>query len=168
MAESDDSEEQDKQLMRQARYLSHKSEVIIDDWREFGNMGAIKDDLNLFIITTHAAIEDATTHVITRYVIDDRLSEDAYNYVYSNMSQSHREQLLTECGILSESTRGKFGHFRGLRNAVAHEPFVQLNWREQNIEDKIQGATTALERLTWGALDEDRMNEVIQKGNDKI
>jgi len=169
MVNSDDSyEQQDQQLVRQAKYLEHKVETIIDDWREFGNIEAIKDDLNLVVITTHAAIEDATAHLITRHVIDDKFSDEAHDYVYSNMSQSHREQLLVSCGILSDSTRGKLGQFRGIRNAVAHEPFARLDWEEENVGKKLREATTALEHLTDATVDDGWMNEIIQRDEEKI
>ncbi|KAB1197732.1 MULTISPECIES: hypothetical protein [Haloferax] len=169
MFDSDSEEtEQNKTLMRQANYLSHKCDTIIDDWHEFGTMGAIKDDLNLFIITTHAAIEDVTTHIIIRHVIDEQFTDAAFDYVYSSMSQSHREQLLAECGILSDTTRGRLGEFRGLRNSVAHVPFVQLNWKDQNIEEKLVNATKALERLTHAALDEGRITEIVQRDDEGV
>jgi hypothetical protein len=169
MADSGDRyEQQNRRLMEQVEYLERKVGAIIDDWREFRDIKAISDDLNLVIITIHAAIEESTALLITRHVIDNRISEGAHDYVYSNMSQSHREQLLVDCGILSESTRGTFGQFRGVRNVVAHEPFTQLNWEERNIGKKLQEATTALSRLTDAATDDGWMCEIIQRDKKKI
>lgn len=111
-----------------------KGEKIIDNWEEFGSMDAIKDDLFLFVIETHGNIEELTTKIICQQVIDDDYSDDAFNYVYSEMSEIHREKLLSNCGILEDTLPNALDDFRRLRNQIAHNRGRGLDWQDDEIE----------------------------------
>lgn len=163
-----DSEDDQERLLNQRSYLKHKHGLLVDKWDEFGSIGAIEDELYQVIINTHAAIEEATTHIIINYVIDDGFSDSAYNYVYSNMSQHHREKLLSECGILSNKTKGEMSYFRSLRNKVAHEPFARLDWNQDDIGEKLEDGITALDKLTEGATDAGLISEIKQRDGKRI
>lgn len=132
----------------QSNHIDYQGKLIIDKWCEFGEMSAIHDDLFKFIIQTHAVIEELTAGIITKYVIEDEYSDAAYEYVYSGMSQHHREKLLSECGILEDSIKGYLGNFRGLRNRIAHKPEMNIDWAEDDIEDRIKLSIEIVEDLT--------------------
>ena len=111
-----------------------KGEKIIDKWGEFGSMTAIKDELFLFVIETYGEIEELTARIICRNIINEEYSDDAFDYVYSEMSEFHREKLLNHCGILENDISSDLDDFRGLRNKIAHKRGRGLDWQEDEIE----------------------------------
>ena len=128
-------------------YLKSKGEKIIDKWEEFGSIDAIEDDLFLFVIETHGAIEEYTTRALCQQIIKDSYSDDAFEYVYSDMSQYHREKLLSQCGILEDTLSNDLDHFRGLRNQIAHNRGRGLDWEDDDIEETIRDAIEVLLEL---------------------
>lgn len=132
--------------------LRLKIGLLEEEWREIDenydhrkNIQAVEDDLIPLIISTHAAIEDLTAHLILAFVVKEEFSEEAFDYFYSVMSQSHREELLVKCGVLSNQTRGKIGNFKSLRNDVAHGTFMQLDWYRDDVPEKMNLAFEVLD-----------------------
>lgn len=149
----DDYSESAEDLGRLRLKVSHLKEdweEICDEWDDWGNIQSVEDDLIPLIISTHAAIEDLTAHLILAFVIQEEFSEGAFRYIYSEMSQSHREQLLVRCGVLSNQTRGKLSDFKGLRNDVAHGTFLQLDWYRDDIPERMDLAFEVLNRFEEG------------------
>jgi abortive infection bacteriophage resistance protein len=128
-------------------YLKSKGEKIIDKWEEYGSIDAIEDDLFLFVIETHGAIEEYTTRALCQQIIKDSYSDNAFEYVYSDMSQYHREKLLSQCGILEDKLSNDLDHFRGLRNQIAHNRGRGLDWEDDDIEETIRDAIEVLLEL---------------------
>lgn len=139
-----ESEDDLSRLRLKIGYLEKEWSEICGSWDNRGNVRSLEDDLIPLIISTHAAIEDLTAHLIIAFVIKEEFSEGAFEYVYSGMSQSHREQLLANCGILSNETRGKLSDFKGLRNDVAHGRFMKLDWYRDDIQEKMDAAFDVL------------------------
>ncbi|MFB6188172.1 MAG: hypothetical protein ABEI86_15090 [Halobacteriaceae archaeon] len=132
--------------------IEAKGEKLIDKWNEFGSMDAIEEDLFLFVIEAHGAIEELTTRAICQHIINDSYSDDAFEYVYSDMSEYHREKLLSKCGILEDTLPNDLDRFRGLRNQIAHNRGRNLNWQDDDIEEAIQdviGVVMALHELIY-------------------
>ena len=121
-------------------------EKVIDKWNEFGEMSAIEDDVFLFVIEANGAIEQHSSRIICDYVISDEYSDDAFEYVYSQMSQTHRERLLSQCGILNDLW-GNLNKFRHLRNKIAHDRGEGIDWYGDNIEECINDAMDAVVTL---------------------
>jgi len=127
--------------------IEKQGEILIDKWKEFGSMDAIKDDLFLFVIEAHGVIEELTTRAICQNIIDDGYSSDAFNYVYSDMSQYHREKLLSQCGILDETLPNSLDNFRGLRNQIAHNRGRNIDWKGDNVEETVREAIDTVAAL---------------------
>lgn len=147
--------------------LEEEWEEIYESWDDWGNIQAVEEDLIPLIISTHAAVEDLTTHLILAYVVQEEFADGAFEYVYSEMSQAHREQLLVQCGILSKQTRGKIGNFRGLRNEVAHGTFMQLRWHRDNIPEKMNLVFEVLNSFEEAFTDGDLIDDIYE-GEEKL
>ena len=124
--------------------IENRGKKLINKWGEFGEMSAVKDELFLFVIEAHGAIEELSARIICKQVINEDYSERVFDYVYSDMSQHHREKFLKECGILNNDILGRLSEFRRLRNRIAHNRGKNLDWQEDNIPDKIRIAIRAL------------------------
>ena len=155
------------QLRLAIKNFNKQWKTIHDDWNDYGNISDVKDELIPLIINTHAAIEDITAHTIVVYVVKDEFATDSFNYFYGQMSQSHRETLLVESGILSKNTRGKLGEFRALRNKVAHGTSERLDWYRDDVPERMNGAFEALDRFT-SAFTDQQLIEDIYTGQTKL
>ena len=122
----------------------------------------MQDDLIPLIISTHAAIEDITAHLILAFVVKEEVAEGAFEYIYSGMSQSHREEFLVRCGILSNQTCGKISEFKGLRNDVAHGTFQQLDWYRDDIPERMNTAFEVLNRFENAFTDSQLIDSLIE------
>ncbi|NEU56279.1 hypothetical protein [Halorussus sp. MSC15.2] len=147
--------------------LEEKWQEMNEEWDDWGNIQSVEDDLFPLIISTHAAIEDITTHLILAYVVKDEVAEGAFEYIYSGMSQSHREELLVKCNILSNETRGKISRFKGLRNKVAHGTFQQLDWYRDEIPEKMDIAFEVLDSFEKAFTDRDLI-DAIEEGEETL
>lgn len=136
-----------------------------DEWDDRGNIQSVEDDLIPLIISTHAAIEDVTAHLILAYVIEESVADGAFDYIYSGMSQSHREELLVKCGVLSNRTRGRISNFRGLRNKVAHGTFQQLDWYRDDVPERMDIAFDVLNSFEKAFTDPDVIESIKEDGN---
>jgi len=138
------------------------------EWDDLGNIEAVEDELIPLVISTYAAIEDITTHVLIAYVIKDSVSNSAFDYIYSDMSQSHREQFLIRCNILSRQTRGNIGEFRALRNKIAHGTSERLDWYRDDIPKRMNLAFEVLNQFTVAFTDPDRIDELVNNEDAKL
>ena len=154
-------------LRLKIKQLGEEWQEIYEEWDDLGNIQSVEDDLIPLIISTHAAIEDITTHLILTYVITDEFSEGAFDYIYSGMSQSHREELLVKCGILSNKTRGRLSNFKGLRNNVAHGTFQQLDWYRDDVPEKMNTAFDILNSFE-DAFTDMEVIESLYKGEEAL
>lgn len=162
-----ESEDDLDRLRLKTGNLEDQWKEIEENWDPLGNIRSVEDDLIPLIISTYAAIEDLTAHLILAFVTRDEFSDGAFDYFYSGMSQSHREELLVKCGILSSQTRGKIGNFKSLRNEVAHGTFMQLDWHRDDVPEKMNLAFEVLNRFEKAFTDIEFIEE-IYKGEDKI
>ncbi|MFC6904015.1 hypothetical protein [Halalkalicoccus tibetensis] len=158
-----ESEDDLSRLRLKIGHLEKEWSEMCDSWDDRGNIRSIEDDLIPLIISTHAAIEDLTAHLIITFVIKRKFSEGAFEYVYSGMSQSHREQLLANCGILSNETRGKLSDFKGLRNDVAHGTFMKLDWYRDNIQEKMDAAFEVLNAFEEAFTNSDLIDDIYER-----
>lgn len=127
-------------------HVESAGEKVIDKWREFGEISAVKPDLFLFVLEAHGAIEQYSSKVICECVIRDEYSDDAFEYVYGSMSQHHRQRLLSKCGILKQLWN-ELDNFRRLRNEIAHNRGQNIDWCDDNVEEAIRIAITAVKSL---------------------
>lgn len=162
MDHSNEDEYDSSRLRLKVSNLQEEWEELLEEWDDCGNIRSIEDDLLRLIIQTHAAIEDLTAHLIRVFVIKEEFHERAFDYLYSDMSQSHREKFLVECGILSNQTQGKISHFRGLRNEVAHGAYMQLDWYRGDVPEKMNTAFEALNLMTEAFTDREFIKEIYQ------
>lgn len=126
--------------------VEHQGETLIDKWREFGSFDDIKSDLFVFVMEANGVIEEHTTRIVCNEVISDDFSNVAFDYVYSQMSQGHREILLSECGILTE-VWNELDEFRHLRNEIAHNRGENLELTDEFIEGAVRSAIDAVKAL---------------------
>ncbi|CQH64085.1 uncharacterized protein HHUB_4272 (plasmid) [Halobacterium hubeiense] len=161
--DSDDS----TRLRMRVSHLEEDWESILDEWDDWGNIGSVKDELFQLIIQTHAVIEDLSTHLILVFVIKEEFQNGAFDYLYSGMSQGHREQLLVNCGILSKQTQGRLANFRGLRNEVAHGTHFHLDWWRDDVPERMNIAFEILDRMTDAFTDRELIDD-IYAGEDAI
>jgi len=147
--------------------LEEEWEKIYENWDHRENIQSVEDELIPLIISTHAAIEDLTAHLILAFVIKEEFSEGAFEYIYSEMSQSHREQLLVKCGVLSNQITGKLGNFKCLRNDVAHGTFLQLDWYRDDVPERINIAFEVLNSFEEAFTDSELIDR-IYKGKEAL
>ncbi|WP_436931506.1 hypothetical protein [Halosimplex halobium] len=160
-----DMEKLDNELMD----LRSMIESLEDDWRamesdwdDLGNINDVEDELIPLVISTYAAIEDITSHVLVAYVVKDGISNTAFDYIYSDMSQSHREQFLIRCNLLSRQTRGKIGNFRALRNKIAHGSTERLDWYRDDVPHRMNLAFEVLDLFTAAFTDSEFIDELVR------
>jgi len=127
--------------------IEAQGENLIEKWEEFGSMDDVEDDLVLFVIEAHGAIEGLTSRTICNQIMDDEYSTEAFEYVYSDMSEFHREKLLNQCGILDDTLPNDLDDFRGLRNDIAHNRGRGLDWRDDDIETTIRDVIEVVKEL---------------------
>ncbi|AAV45600.1 unknown [Haloarcula marismortui ATCC 43049] len=148
-------------------HLEEEWQEIYENWDDRENIRSVEEDIIPLIISTHAAIEDLTAHLILAFVVKDSFSERAFEYFYSGMSQSHRERLLVNCEILSNQTQGRISNFKGLRNDVAHGTFMQIGWHRDDVPKKMNDAFEVLNKFERAFTDREFIEEIYQ-GNNKI
>jgi len=151
MRESEDSNELES-IPMMVDWLSKRKGVIVDNWREFGNMDAIREDLMLFTVYAHSTIEELSARLIAQHIIDDRFQDGGYQYAFSQMSQAHRERLMSECELVDDGLLGKLSEFETLRNKVVHEPHPHLDWKKDDIKRKLDHVVEVLQRISDGLL----------------
>jgi len=95
------------------------------------------DKLRAFIIYASGVIEVYCTKLIREEVIAADYQHQAYSYLLEDMSQTHRESLLSQCDLFDDSLCGSLGNFRGLRNKLAHQPHDPIDWDEENVPSKM-------------------------------
>lgn len=152
------------ELGRLIVYLGRRQDEIIEKWGEFGDIGTVREELTVFVITAHATIEELSTQIITDHVLNFKFSDRAYDYVYSGMSQSHREKLLSECGILSDQFCGKLGEFKGFRNRISHDPYPKIDWQDDGVEEKLKLAMNCIEKQYMLLKEEEVIDNAVRRG----
>ena len=148
---------------------SHKErkEQIVEQVPDSGDIDSdLKDDIRYFFLWSHAVIEYYSAHLIRLYLIDDNFDKATWDYFIGgsgrSMSQSHREEILTQGGIF-DGIEGRIGNVRCLRNRFAHEPFSPIQWEEDNIETKMGALIDIIDKL-YSALDDEEVKKEIRSG----
>jgi len=151
----------DRELSYTAMSLTADKEKILEIWDEFEDVDMLRDEIKLFIVTAYATIEELTAEIISNHIIEEDFSDQIHDYIYSRMSQSHREQLLNKCGIYDDIFIGHLAEIRALRNKLAHEHKPSLDWEDDRIEDRMDLAINILKVLYYSYPEE----EVIKKAS---
>ena len=160
MVDRHEDPEDSTRLRMRVSHLEEEWEAILDEWDDLGNIQSVEDELFQLIIQTHAAIEDLSTHLILVFVVKEEFQNGAFNYLYSGMSQGHREQFLISCGIISKQTQGRLANFRGLRNEVAHGTYFQLDWWRDDVPERMNLAFEVLNRMTDAFTDREFIEDI--------
>ena len=117
-------------------------------YHETGGMNTeIKDALTLFFVFSLSIIEEYSAQILAKYVISDKFQHDLYEYLDSEMTQAHREDLLNRCGFLNNSTLGHIGNIRGIWKTLVRNPHAPIDWKEDQLPSKMEVAIDVTEEL---------------------
>jgi hypothetical protein len=112
-----------------------------------GMNSEIKDSLTLFFVFSLSIVEEYSAQILAKYVISDEFQHDLYEYLDSEMTQAHREELLNRCGFLDDSTRGRIGNVRGIWKKLVRKPHAPIDWEDDNLVSKMEIAIEATDEL---------------------
>ncbi len=159
-------EERREALEFRAKYVSRKAEGLIRKQKETSVYIDASEGVNEYLLTAYATIEGMTAEALMKFVIKDEVEEGAFEYLDGKMSQSHRETLLMDSGILSGQTKGKIDILRSKRNEVAHQPSPNFDWYGDSIYEVMEATIEIVDAFTEALLSQN--TERYYKGEKQI
>jgi hypothetical protein len=106
----------------------------------------VKDKIRTFFVASLAIIEEHSAKLIYKEMVQKEYRNHDILDEISSFSQSRREDILYNAGIIDGKLYSKMQDFRGTRNEVAHNYAQPLRWKEE-LEEKAEKGPDIFEEI---------------------